>query len=245
MMKESLRLLPRHADETHGAYAHRVLRLNIMMLNLAPGTPINEQEIAEVLEMSRTPVHETMLRLRDEQLVDIYPRSASRVSQISLRLAAEGVFLRLCIEPKMLAQIEGNLSPELVARFSEVLAEQKRCIEEDAERYRFYEVDGKFHQLIYQAASKGNLYEVLQRATSHFDRIRYLVTILGGYDVTSAYEEHTELLYFMMLGNKNLTDIDSFYSEHIYGFKPFLPQLTTEYPDYFVADEAWPQEFLD
>lgn len=243
-MKNTLRLLPRREDETHGAYAYRVLRLNIMMLNLAPGAPISEQEIAEALAMSRTPVHETMLRLRDEQLVEIYPRSASRVARISLQLAAEGVFLRLCLEPKMLAQIEGNLSPELVARFSEVLAQQKRCLDEDAERYRFYEVDGIFHQLIYQAANKGNLYEVVQRATCHFDRIRYLVTILGGYDVASAYKEHGELLYFMMLGNKNIADIDSFYTEHIYGFKPFLRQLTEDYPDYFVVDEDWPAEFL-
>ena len=91
-------LSKRIEKENNREYAYRVLRDNIMTLQLLPGTTINEGELAELFHTSRTPIHEAVLMLKEEYLVDVYPQSGSKISRIQLDILKEGYFLRSLIE---------------------------------------------------------------------------------------------------------------------------------------------------
>ena len=58
-----LEILPKNKRETAREYVTRVLKYNIVNLNLKPGQAISENEIAELLGVSRTPVREAFLEL--------------------------------------------------------------------------------------------------------------------------------------------------------------------------------------
>lgn len=64
------------------AYDH--IRREIMEGTLGPNTQMLEQELAERLEMSRTPVREALIRLMREGLIEILPRRGMRVLPISV-----------------------------------------------------------------------------------------------------------------------------------------------------------------
>lgn len=83
-------LSKRIEKENNREYAYRVLRDNIMTLQLLPGTTINEGELAELFHTSRTPIHEAVLMLKEEYLVDVYPQSGSKISRIQLDILKEG-----------------------------------------------------------------------------------------------------------------------------------------------------------
>ncbi len=70
--------------ENNREYVYRVLRDNIMTLKLLPGATVNEGELAELFHISRTPVHEAVLILKEESLIDVYPQSGSRISYIQI-----------------------------------------------------------------------------------------------------------------------------------------------------------------
>ena len=70
--------------ENNREYAYRLLRDNIMTFRLVPGQSLNENELSELMHVSRTPVHEAILMLKEESLVDVFPQSGSRVSGIDL-----------------------------------------------------------------------------------------------------------------------------------------------------------------
>ena len=66
MREEKASALPllldvRRMDENNRAYAYRMLRKNIMTLQLQPGCQLSEAELCEQLAMSRTPVHEALM----------------------------------------------------------------------------------------------------------------------------------------------------------------------------------------
>ena len=65
-MLMNLTIRPREAGETAKEFAYRVLRDNICSLNLAPGDPLTDHEIAESLGISRTPVREAIIQLKNE-----------------------------------------------------------------------------------------------------------------------------------------------------------------------------------
>lgn len=55
---------------------------------LAPGERLRDQELAERLGISRTPVREALRRLADDGLVEVAPQSATRVAPIDIDRAA-------------------------------------------------------------------------------------------------------------------------------------------------------------
>lgn len=63
---------------------HDMLRDEILDLRLAPGSPLDEVQLAERFEMSRTPIREALVRLAGEGLVATLPNRTSAVSGIDL-----------------------------------------------------------------------------------------------------------------------------------------------------------------
>ena len=78
--------------ETNREYALRVIRENIVKLELAPGSMISEQDIANQLNLSRTPVHEAMQEFSSTKIIEILPQRGSHVSLIDMALVEEAVF---------------------------------------------------------------------------------------------------------------------------------------------------------
>ncbi len=91
--------------------AYHIIRIAIRDLILPPGKTILEREMAEILDMSRTPVREALVRLETEGVVRLIPRRGFIVKPIE----KEDL-------PKRVAQIEPVVSrvedkvDELVAK---------------------------------------------------------------------------------------------------------------------------------
>ena len=56
---------------------------------IAPGSRIRDTDIARQLGVSRTPIREALVRLRDERLVSIVPQLGTYVSRISPQAVSE------------------------------------------------------------------------------------------------------------------------------------------------------------
>lgn len=61
---------------------YQVLRDDILNIVLPPGSPIDENQLAERLKMSRTPIREALVRLAGEGLVTTLPNRTTVVSNI-------------------------------------------------------------------------------------------------------------------------------------------------------------------
>ncbi len=73
-----MKVTAKTANETNREYALRVIRDNIISLDIRPGSLIGEQEIAKELGLARTPVHEALLELSKSKIVDILPQKGCR-----------------------------------------------------------------------------------------------------------------------------------------------------------------------
>ena len=74
------------------------LRRRIISLQLPPGEPLSENELAQELGVSRTPVRESLILLREEGLVQVYRQIGSFVSLVDLARVSEAQFVREAIE---------------------------------------------------------------------------------------------------------------------------------------------------
>ena len=107
-----MKLEERHYAETAREYALRMLKENIISMELKPGAMVSENELAAQLGLSRTPVREALMDMAQYGLVDILPQRGSRISLIDYALVEEARFAREVLEVAILSIVCENVTEE-------------------------------------------------------------------------------------------------------------------------------------
>lgn len=92
-------------------FVHDVLRDEILDLVLAPGSPIDEIQLAERLSMSRTPIREALVRLASEGLVATLPNRSTVVAPIDF-LNMQAFFDALTLMYRVTARLAAQYRTE-------------------------------------------------------------------------------------------------------------------------------------
>jgi DNA-binding GntR family transcriptional regulator len=88
---------PAAASLTDQAYA--VLRDRLVMLEIKPGEPINEERLRGELGVGRTPIREALKRLEQERLVVAYPRRGTFATDVNISDLSHISEVRRTLEP--------------------------------------------------------------------------------------------------------------------------------------------------
>ena len=154
--------------------AYREMRRRVLDGEMAPGTQYLEQELAEMLGMSRTPVREALIRLADERLVEVRPRHGARVLNVSIDDVGE-IY-------ELLAELEAAAARRLALRgaSAEVLAkldaaERQMTSELKAgNRLGWFDGDRRFHAALVEAGGNKRLATIVRGLTdqSHWARLQ-------------------------------------------------------------------------
>ncbi|MEV7386540.1 MULTISPECIES: GntR family transcriptional regulator [unclassified Streptomyces] len=127
------------------------------------GAFLSEQELADRIGVSRTPVREALLQLAAEDLVELVPKRGARVSPLTGREIRELMELRGIVERYAAQQlVSGGTAP--VTELRSLLAQQSELTGADQAR-EFIAVDHRFHAALVSAV--GNA--LLDR---HYDGLR-------------------------------------------------------------------------
>jgi GntR family transcriptional regulator, rspAB operon transcriptional repressor len=152
---------------------HALLRARIVSLELPPGTALSENELAAQLQVSRTPVRESLILLADEALAEIYPRLGTFVARIRVQAVAEAQFVREAIELAGLQQSVPRVGEADIADLRALLAAQREAVGEPGAG-RFFELDEAFHQRLLEISGHLTAWKVVNTAKAHLDRVRRL-----------------------------------------------------------------------
>lgn len=237
---DSLADLPGSAKPTgqnSSELAYHVIRSRIMNMELAPGQLLNEGQFAGELRISRTPVREAILRLKEEKLVEVYPQRASVVSLIDFSIINQSFFLRKTLEPQVLRMAAERLSEssELQAVMEKNLAEQQQVLQENLP-HSFFRLDNEFHQLLYHMAGIPHIWEFINKLSGHYNRLRYFDVVLGTMKLRGLHWEHAAIWQALLDGH--CEDAVGLLEPHLAGFQDTRPFLLPEYRSYFRGMEA-------
>lgn len=168
-----MNILDRLPQESARDFAFRVLRDNIVSLDIKPGTLLSENEIAMELGLSRTPVREAILDLAKVGIIETLPQRGSYVALIDSKMVEESRFLRQVLDSAVIEVACDVADEEILNKMEENVHLQEFYLEKCAAE-RIYELDNEFHKLIYTAAKKDIIYEMCSTMMLHFDRVRTL-----------------------------------------------------------------------
>jgi DNA-binding GntR family transcriptional regulator len=164
----------RRSRELMADRAYAELRDRIITLEILPGAPINEDELARELHMGRTPVREAIKRLALESLVAVFPRRGTFASEINITDLAYISDVRV--------QLEGHAAYRAAERLTDRQREELDQLLHDLDSSRgsddadaLMALDARVHRFIYRCAGNPYLETTLGRYFNLSLRIWHLV----------------------------------------------------------------------
>ena len=215
--------------ESNRDYAFRVIRDNIIKLELKPGTMISEQDLAYELDLSRTPVHEALQELSKTKIVEIFPQKGSLVSLINPELVEEAVFVRAILESAITEEACKIAGEEDIKYLTENVELQEFLLKQN-NIDKFMEMDNLFHQKMYEITNKMQCYYMVKSMNIHHDRFRALR--VHGADRAPILKMHKQIL--QAIKERNPKEARILTAEHINRTKLDVAEIQKKYPDYFV-----------
>ena len=223
-----MNILPKSQKETSREYALRVIKENVISLELAPGSQISENELAEVMGISRTPVREALIILARAKVVEIFPQRKSIVSLLDEDLIEEARFMRFAMETGVIELACERRTEEDLAILEQNVSLQRFYLQNDL-REKVMQLDNEFHRILYGIAKATEIHDLMENMLIHFDRARKMA--LYSVSDEKIVKEHEAMLEAVRVGDKkearNLVEV------HLSRYKLDTSEIRKKYPEYF------------
>ncbi len=179
----------------------RRLRSAIKGGDFPPGTHLVEQEIAKQLLVSRMPVRIAIQKLIDEGLVIKEPRRGAFVHTFSSKELNEVYSIRVALERLVVQYALSNWSNQVEAELEGIVGQMRQAASED-DRQTGYELDTRFHSILWQLSQHSILIEVVSSLRSRISR--FLVEandVLSPTELNMHVEAHQHLVNVLKMGD--------------------------------------------
>ena len=212
--------------------AYQTIRSRIITMELKPGDPLNDRELAEQMGISRTPMREALIMLNIAHMVTIKPQSGTHVAPIDLKLMEMEQFSRFTLEKEMLNRIRGTLTPEQeeAYRFN---IESYRQLERDPDaenrETRMLDLDNAFHRRAFELCGMEEHFDHMLSTFQHIERLRKFS--LQTNENKSVCDAHTRILEMVLHGTAE--ELGEALESHLNRYKLSVEQARSVHTEYF------------
>lgn len=196
-IQSSVLPVPRPPTVAEGVYLH--LRRELLAGRLEAGRRLREQEVAEALAVSRTPVREAVRRLAQEGLLELEANRGVRVPMLRPEEAVATYEVRERLE-RMAARLAARHAGE--AGRDEVrarLAAMEALVDDDLAHH--VQADDAFHLAIARSSGNPVLAELVERLADRVARVKVLTRDLNVSAMARA--QHREIADAILSGDEH------------------------------------------
>jgi DNA-binding GntR family transcriptional regulator len=197
-------------------------------LGLTPGQVLSESELADQLQVSRTPVREAIGRLVHVGLVQVIPQVGTSVAKIRMADVREACFVREALE--LAAFEEACAVADLGGGSLPLLLERQEQAHEVGNLEHFFAADEDFHQEIFRLSGHAGAWRVVQQAKLQLNRVRRL-SLPEKSTTRALIDEHR--LITQALKERNVAAGKADVTAHARRVMEMAPDLQQLHPTYF------------
>jgi DNA-binding GntR family transcriptional regulator len=168
-------------------------------MQMRPGDPVSEKEIAESYGLSRTPVREAMQRLVDERLIEVFPQSGTFVARIPHEELPEAIVIRKALESKSVELATRSATRSQQLTLASIIELQREAADAN-DRAAFHRADEDFHAKIAEISGFPGIWRLVLRVKIQVDRFRQL-TLAQPRRMYLVIDEHQAIYDAMVAGD--------------------------------------------
>ncbi|GEP23914.1 GntR family transcriptional regulator [Lentilactobacillus diolivorans] len=216
--------------ESLNEVAYQTILNDILKLKFKPGERIQDRDLIERLKISRTPVREAILRLKNDGLMATVPQSGTYVTKISLKSALNARFVRQSVERDVVKEAAINMSESNILDAKNLISKQELATKQKNSEDFFY-LDNDFHKMFYTATDKDEVWNWLKALTLQLDRYRFLRIQQTEMPVDKILQQHEGIVEAIKKHDKSLAGRRAF--NHLNLMLAEKNNLLKKFPDYF------------
>lgn len=181
-----------HQEKSLSSQILAQIREDILSGTYAQGEELKEATLGAKLGVSRTPVREALRQLEQEGLVEIVPNRGARVTGISQQDIRDIYQMRYWLEGMAAHMAAENMTEEELAELEEVILLSEFHLK-NHKHDKMVCLDGRFHELIYQASTSRMLKHVLTDFHYYVKNARF-VSVKSKKRAEESVREHKAIL---------------------------------------------------
>lgn len=189
---------------------------DILMLNLKPGRLISENSLCTKYNVSRTPIRAVLSRLAGAGLVDIIPKSGSRVSMINMEIVKQIIYERFALESMVLKDYIAVATDSDIKKLEKTVIRLVKSYEntKNFKPDKFKEIDLSMHELWYKKTGHTYLWEQIRKSDSNYTRF-CMLDMLECENYEHVILEHRQM--YEVIKNRDTSKIEEIVKKHLYG----------------------------
>lgn len=202
-----------YQDNSLRGRVFRKLREDILSGVYEDQEELREITIGEELGVSRTPVREALRQLELEGLVAIIPNKGAYVTSIKAKDVADIYHVRSMLEGLCARWATEHITEEQIGRLEEILVLSEFHVQRgNGDTAQVSKLDGKFHQVLYEASDSRILEHVLADFHKYVQMARKL-SVKKKERAEKSIAEHRDILE--AIRNKDADLAEKLANQHI------------------------------
>ena len=188
--------LEKEGLDGEGALARQVYRLIrrlVVDLILLPNQFLSEKDVAASLGISKTPVREAFIRLAEDGIVRIVPKSGTYVAPVDFERAKEGCFIWSALESSCAERAAEQCSMGDIRRLRDELGRMRQCAD-SGDAAGFAAAREAIHRVIYEAADLPDAEKLVEAARFEVDRVLHVVELRGRGPMPGVFAEYSDIV---------------------------------------------------
>jgi DNA-binding GntR family transcriptional regulator len=194
---------------------YNLLRKEILDGTLKNGDRLLEQELAEKLGVSRTPVREAIRKLEMEGLVDYSPRKGVIIVGVLIEDAVEIYTIRVVLEGLAAILATKNINKDETNKLNQILKEMENNVKtKDIEKLII--LNSKFHDSLAKYSKSHRLYQMIVSLREYVKKYATISYSLSN-NLNKVFLEHKQIFEAMLKKDGDLAE--KFIKNHIINAK--------------------------
>ena len=174
----------------------------LLKRGVADNGSLSDQNLAESLGVSRTPVRIALARLESEGLLLRCPGKGWTLAPLTPGDIEEIFELKEALETMMVRKAALHITTEAAAQLRSAVEEMKLiCAEGNLEKW--LEVDDRFHEVLFGLGGNDRLERFVKQLNNQYHRFRVGFLMMEG-RMANSYEEHRAIAEAVMAGDPDL-----------------------------------------
>lgn len=141
------------------------LRADILSCTLRPGMLLQERDLADRFQVSKSPIRDALLRLEEQSLIEVLPRRGYRVKAISVTDTKEVYEMRAILERECVTRIVEEADNAVTAGL-----DQFRDVPPSIDLGTWVDYNRRFHVVLAEACGNARLARATREVIEQFDR---------------------------------------------------------------------------
>lgn len=177
------------------------LKDEIVNGNIKEGSRIVEEEFAEKLNISRTPLREAIRMLELEGLIEAREKGGVTVPKTTKKDVEEVVKIRIALETVIFEELFERVTEKDIERLEENVAKAAAIVNDEEKSLEVFKYFSEFNKILYSISDLPRVVTLINNLNLYLKKFRK-ISAENNNRRLSAYRDHAKIVELIKAGNK-------------------------------------------